>query len=181
MKSTTGSGREYLVDFETRQCTCGEWQHFQAPCPEVIACGVATGELTRRPGKFLRSVFPPSAFCRTLREINIREPPVPVPIPQEPVSLVNRQHVVIDGGVDPQIMTLEQMRAYRASQGTPDTDEYIPPKPPLCPSTGILLPPADDDMKKYHGNDKRYRYQMTGTLKKSRGIFVAYDTCLMHI
>ena len=78
-------------------------------------------------------------------------------------------------------MTLEQMRAYRASQGTPDTDEYIPPKPPLCPSTGILLPPADDDMKKYHGNDKRYRYQMTGTLKKIRCIFDAYDTCLMHI
>ena len=52
----SGSGREYLVDFNKRSCTCGKWQHFRAPCPEVIACGVADETFTNDRGVFMRAV-----------------------------------------------------------------------------------------------------------------------------
>ena len=134
VKCTRGTKREHLVDFRTRQCTCGHWQHFQAPCPEVIACGIATGEYTADQGNFLKKIFHPSVLCKTLRDIRIREQVVPVPIPEEPVTLVNDMELLIEGGVDPQVITREQMSVHRRSQGTPGTDEYFPAKTPVVPS-----------------------------------------------
>ena len=170
VKSTTGSNREYLVDFKTRQCTCGKWQHFQAPCAEVIACGIATGDYTNNLGTFLQQIFHPSAFCKTLRNVCIREEVIPVPIPEEPVILLSDMQLVIDGGVDPQIVQREKMRTSRSDQGELGTDTYYPAKPALVPASGILLPPAEDDVEKYHGNDKRARFKATGGLKKNRGL-----------
>lgn len=68
-------------------------------------------------------------------------------------------------------MTCYRMRrTTQPEAGTEYTDTYVPPKKALCPPDGMLKPPRNENMHKYHGNNKRKRFR-NGARKTSRASF----------